>query len=239
MAQHVISKRLYPPLNHRCGQRQRGYVNKHEPKWLKIAVTLIDCQKLDRDVWLACGTKTKRSICWGCSARFRSCLPKQISPAPTLLLPPSYSFPLSPCLSLSGRQPGDLWSHSGFSAVSLQEELSADHLQLHGQRLNTNKTTATQAVSHTPWSVGEQRANMSDTTSITEYSGTHQAFHDHWAKTDDDMCLHSMSFHLHDALREEFFSSYLHLLEQIPLGKRWRLPLHCSQTCSPNLWHEG
>lgn len=60
---------------------------------------------------------------------------------------------------------------------------------------------------------------MSDTTSIMEYSGTHQAFRNRWAKTDHDMCRHSMSFHLHNTLRKEFFASYLHLLEQTPLGK--------------------
>ncbi|XP_016351745.1 alpha N-terminal protein methyltransferase 1B [Sinocyclocheilus anshuiensis] len=60
---------------------------------------------------------------------------------------------------------------------------------------------------------------MSDSTSIMEFRGTHQAFRDRWAKTDDEMCKHSMSFHLHNTLRKEFFASYLYLLEQIPLVK--------------------
>lgn len=68
----------------------------------------------------------------------------------------------------------------------------------------------------------EHQGNMSDGTSIMEFSGTHQAFRNRWAKTDHDMCRHSMSFHLHNTLRKEFFASYLHLLEQTPLGKNWR-----------------
>lgn len=47
----------------------------------------------------------------------------------------------------------------------------------------------------------------------------HQAFRDRWKETDDTMCRHSMSFHLHHTLRSEFFASYLYLVEKIPLGK--------------------
>ena len=53
-----------------------------------------------------------------------------------------------------------------------------------------------------------------------EYKGAHQAFKDRWKQTDDSMCRHSMSFHLHHALRSEFFASYLYLIEKIPLGKK-------------------
>lgn len=52
-----------------------------------------------------------------------------------------------------------------------------------------------------------------------EYKGAHQAFRDRWKETDDTMCRHSMSFHLHHTLRSEFFASYLYLLEKTPLGK--------------------
>lgn len=57
-------------------------------------------------------------------------------------------------------------------------------------------------------------------TANVEYKGAHQAFRDRWKQTDDTMCRHSMSFHLHHTLRSEFFASYLYLLEKIPLGKK-------------------
>lgn len=53
-----------------------------------------------------------------------------------------------------------------------------------------------------------------------EYKAAHQAFRDRWKETDDTMCRHSMSFHLHHTLRSEFFASYLYLVEKIPLGKK-------------------
>lgn len=52
------------------------------------------------------------------------------------------------------------------------------------------------------------------------YKAAHQAFRDRWKETDDTMCRHSMSFHLHHTLRSEFFASYLYLIENIPLGKK-------------------
>lgn len=52
-----------------------------------------------------------------------------------------------------------------------------------------------------------------------QYKAAHQAFRDRWKETDDTMCRHSMSFHLHHTLRSEFFASYLYLVEKIPLGK--------------------
>ncbi|XP_071769546.1 N-terminal Xaa-Pro-Lys N-methyltransferase 2 [Centroberyx gerrardi] len=58
-----------------------------------------------------------------------------------------------------------------------------------------------------------------------EYKGAHQAFRDRWKKTDDTMCRHSMSFHLHHTLRSEFFASYLYLLEKVPLVKLY--PVTC------------
>ncbi|MEQ2208252.1 hypothetical protein XENOCAPTIV_008302 [Xenoophorus captivus] len=55
-----------------------------------------------------------------------------------------------------------------------------------------------------------------------EFKGAHQAFRDRWKETDDTMCRHSMSFHLHHKLQSDFFASYLYLLEKTPLGKRHR-----------------
>lgn len=49
--------------------------------------------------------------------------------------------------------------------------------------------------------------------------GAHLAFRSRWQKTDDELCRHSMSFILHKAIRNDFFQSYLYLLEKIPLGK--------------------
>ncbi|KAI3369140.1 hypothetical protein L3Q82_026091, partial [Scortum barcoo] len=48
------------------------------------------------------------------------------------------------------------------------------------------------------------------------YKAAHQAFSDRWKTTDDTLCRHSMSFHLHHTLRSEFFASYPYLLEKIP-----------------------
>ncbi|XP_061095957.1 N-terminal Xaa-Pro-Lys N-methyltransferase 2 [Conger conger] len=58
-----------------------------------------------------------------------------------------------------------------------------------------------------------------------EYRGAHQAFRTRWKKTDMDLCKHSMSFVLHNTLRNEFFASYLYLLEQVPLVKLY--PVTC------------
>lgn len=52
------------------------------------------------------------------------------------------------------------------------------------------------------------------------YKGAHQAFRDRWKETDDTMCRHSMSFHVHHTLRSDFFASYLYLLEKVPMGKK-------------------
>jgi hypothetical protein len=53
-----------------------------------------------------------------------------------------------------------------------------------------------------------------------EYKAAHQAFSDRWKKTDESMCRHSMSFHLLHSLRNEFFASYVYLLEKVPLGRK-------------------
>ncbi|XP_058557280.1 N-terminal Xaa-Pro-Lys N-methyltransferase 2 [Neofelis nebulosa] len=53
--------------------------------------------------------------------------------------------------------------------------------------------------------------------------GAHFAFRSRWQKTDDDLCRHSMSFILHRAIRNDFFQSYLYLLEKIPLVKLYAL----------------
>ncbi|KAG7271992.1 hypothetical protein CRUP_001552 [Coryphaenoides rupestris] len=58
-----------------------------------------------------------------------------------------------------------------------------------------------------------------------EYKAAHQAFSDRWKKTDDTLCRHSMSFHLLHSLRNEFFASYIYLLEKIPLVKLF--PVTC------------
>ncbi|KAG8515792.1 Alpha N-terminal protein methyltransferase 1B [Galemys pyrenaicus] len=49
------------------------------------------------------------------------------------------------------------------------------------------------------------------------YLGAHFAFRSRWQKTDNELCRHSMSFVLHKAIRNDFFQSYLYLLEKIPL----------------------
>ncbi|KAF6293255.1 methyltransferase like 11B [Rhinolophus ferrumequinum] len=53
--------------------------------------------------------------------------------------------------------------------------------------------------------------------------GAHLAFRSRWQKTDDELCRHSMSFILHKAIRNDFFQSYLYLLEKIPLVKLYAL----------------
>ncbi|XP_014327755.1 alpha N-terminal protein methyltransferase 1B isoform X2 [Xiphophorus maculatus] len=58
-----------------------------------------------------------------------------------------------------------------------------------------------------------------------EFKAAHQAFRDRWKATDDTMCRHSMSFHLHHKLQSDFFASYLYLLEKIPLVKLF--PVTC------------
>ncbi|XP_063796366.1 N-terminal Xaa-Pro-Lys N-methyltransferase 2 [Pseudophryne corroboree] len=52
-----------------------------------------------------------------------------------------------------------------------------------------------------------------------EYLGAHLAFKSRWVKTDEELCRHSMSFVLHKAIRNDFFESYLYLLERYPLVK--------------------
>ncbi|XP_076873659.1 N-terminal Xaa-Pro-Lys N-methyltransferase 2 [Brachyhypopomus gauderio] len=64
---------------------------------------------------------------------------------------------------------------------------------------------------------------MSESMSIVEFGRTHQAFRERWANTDHDLCRHSMSFDLHNILRQEFFASYLYMLEQIPLVKLYAM----------------
>ncbi|KAM6217262.1 N-terminal Xaa-Pro-Lys N-methyltransferase 2 [Rhynchocyon petersi] len=53
--------------------------------------------------------------------------------------------------------------------------------------------------------------------------GAHFAFRSRWQKTDDELCRHSMSFILHRAIRNDFFQSYLYLLEKISLVKLYAL----------------
>ncbi|CAI9179378.1 unnamed protein product [Rangifer tarandus platyrhynchus] len=53
--------------------------------------------------------------------------------------------------------------------------------------------------------------------------GAHFAFRSRWQKTDDELCRHSMSFILHRAICNDFFQSYLYLLENIPLVKLYAL----------------
>ncbi|XP_067323761.1 N-terminal Xaa-Pro-Lys N-methyltransferase 2 [Anolis sagrei] len=56
-----------------------------------------------------------------------------------------------------------------------------------------------------------------------EYQGAHLAFKSRWHKTDEELCRHSMSFVLHKAIRNDFFQSYLYLLEKLPLVKLYAL----------------
>ncbi|XP_062972966.1 N-terminal Xaa-Pro-Lys N-methyltransferase 2 [Elgaria multicarinata webbii] len=56
-----------------------------------------------------------------------------------------------------------------------------------------------------------------------EYMGAHLAFKSRWHKTDEELCRHSMSFILHKAIRNDFFQSYLYLLEKLPLVKLYAL----------------
>ncbi|NXQ85784.1 NTM1B methyltransferase, partial [Nyctibius grandis] len=52
------------------------------------------------------------------------------------------------------------------------------------------------------------------------YKAAHLAFKSRWHKTDEDLCRHSMSFVLHKAIRNDFFQSYLYLLEKLPLEQQ-------------------
>lgn len=65
----------------------------------------------------------------------------------------------------------------------------------------------------------EDRSASPNLTYQAASKAAHQAFRDRWKETDDTMCRHSMSFHLHHTLRSEFFASYLYLVEKIPLGR--------------------
>uniref|UniRef100_A0A8C3XRQ8 Methyltransferase like 11B n=2 Tax=Chelydra serpentina TaxID=8475 RepID=A0A8C3XRQ8_CHESE len=53
--------------------------------------------------------------------------------------------------------------------------------------------------------------------------GAHLAFKSRWRKTDEELCRHSMSFILHKVIRNDFFQSYLYLLERLPLVKLYAL----------------
>ncbi|XP_072852561.2 N-terminal Xaa-Pro-Lys N-methyltransferase 2 [Pogona vitticeps] len=55
------------------------------------------------------------------------------------------------------------------------------------------------------------------------FKGAHLAFKSRWQKTDEELCRHSMSFILHKAIRNDFFQSYLYLLEGLPLVKLYAL----------------
>ncbi|XP_075364136.1 N-terminal Xaa-Pro-Lys N-methyltransferase 2 isoform X2 [Mycteria americana] len=58
---------------------------------------------------------------------------------------------------------------------------------------------------------------------IMAYKAAHLAFKSRWHKTDEELCRHSMSFVLHKAIRNDFFQSYLYLLEKLPLVKLYAL----------------
>ncbi|XP_047936290.1 N-terminal Xaa-Pro-Lys N-methyltransferase 2 isoform X2 [Anser cygnoides] len=58
---------------------------------------------------------------------------------------------------------------------------------------------------------------------IMAYKGAHLAFKSRWHKTDEELCRHSMSFDLHKAIQNDFFQSYLYLLEKLPLVKLYAL----------------
>lgn len=65
----------------------------------------------------------------------------------------------------------------------------------------------------------EEEEDDGGSTINLQYRAAHQAVRERWRDTDDTMCRHSMSFHLHHTLRSEFFASYLYLVEKIPLGE--------------------
>ncbi|KAM6458360.1 LOW QUALITY PROTEIN: N-terminal Xaa-Pro-Lys N-methyltransferase 2 [Liasis olivaceus] len=52
-----------------------------------------------------------------------------------------------------------------------------------------------------------------------EYVGVHLAFKSHWHKIDEEFCWHSRSSILHKLIQNDFFQSYLYLLENLPLVK--------------------
>lgn len=66
----------------------------------------------------------------------------------------------------------------------------------------------------------EAPAEEDGSSSPNMLKAAHRAFRERWKETDDTMCRHSLSFHLHHSLRSEFFASYLYLVEKIPLGRR-------------------
>ncbi|XP_059840435.1 N-terminal Xaa-Pro-Lys N-methyltransferase 2 [Hypanus sabinus] len=56
-----------------------------------------------------------------------------------------------------------------------------------------------------------------------KWKKAHDAFKLRWDRTDECMCRNSMSFFLHKTIRSDFFSSYLFLLEGLPLVKLFAL----------------
>lgn len=63
------------------------------------------------------------------------------------------------------------------------------------------------------------------------YLGAHLAFKSRWHKTDEELCRHSMSFVLHKAIRNDFFESYLYLLEKYALGKCHGVRFYQGKSC--------
>ncbi|XP_041912285.1 N-terminal Xaa-Pro-Lys N-methyltransferase 2 isoform X2 [Alosa alosa] len=55
--------------------------------------------------------------------------------------------------------------------------------------------------------------------SVLDFSGTPQQSHEEWVKAMSESRRSSMSFHFHNTLRKEFFSSYQYLKDQLPLVK--------------------
>ncbi|XP_075012824.1 N-terminal Xaa-Pro-Lys N-methyltransferase 2 isoform X2 [Calonectris borealis] len=69
----------------------------------------------------------------------------------------------------------------------------------------------------------EQLSTLAKNLFIMAYKAAHLAFKSRWHKTDEELCRHSMSFVLHKAIRNDFFQSYLYLLEKLPLVKLYAL----------------
>lgn len=65
----------------------------------------------------------------------------------------------------------------------------------------------------------QQPSALAKNVFIMAYKGAHLAFKSRWHKTDEELCRHSMSFDLHKAIQNDFFQSYLYLLEKLPLGE--------------------
>ena len=150
-------------------------------------------------------------------------------PQPPSLTPSSVSVPSRWSVNLSTAP----WKRSLLITWTLAETcwtLSLTDLAAAGETVSRTGTVSVTPLVRTPaqlWG-GHKQQEMEisveddgrSSSPSFEYKAAHQAVRDRWKETDDTMCRHSMSFHLHHTLRSEFFASYLYLVEKIPLGKK-------------------